>query len=277
MEQRRIFLVHDNDKMRAELRRLLCELGCSVTTASSRTEARALLKNSHFDLIISDLRGDSDIHESREPEKPSSNSEDSRAVVKAFKIAAAAPKRSESCNEICNIVEKVLDYKLHSTANGNSAPAVRKKIDLELPSNLSLMNIVLSYLVDRVAKLGVINPETSNLFVALDEAFVNAVKHGNRNDPCKLVRIAAELSATEARITIEDQGEGFDVKEIPDPCDPDNLFKASGRGVLLIYNIMDKVEYNERGNRLTMVKKSEEALEKKLVESSSKDDSHRHS
>jgi len=57
---------------------------------------------------------------------------------------------------------------------------------------------------------------------------------------------------------VEDEGEGFDVREIPDPCDPANLFKTSGRGVLLIHNIMDEVEYNAQGNRVKMVKRPEE-------------------
>jgi serine/threonine-protein kinase RsbW len=119
------------------------------------------------------------------------------------------------------------------------------------------MHIVLEYLLKRVEKLGVIKSEQSNLFVALDEAFVNAVKHGNKFDAKKLIRITAEVSKEEARFTIEDEGEGFDVNNIPDPLDPENLFKTSGRGVLFIYNIMDEVKYNDRGNRLTMVKRSE--------------------
>jgi serine/threonine-protein kinase RsbW len=108
----------------------------------------------------------------------------------------------------------------------------------------------------RVEKLGVCKPEQSNLFVALDEAFVNAIKHGNRFDPQKLIRITADVSPAEAKFTIEDEGEGFDINNIPDPLDPENLFKTNGRGVLLIYNIMDEVIYNDRGNRLTMVKKA---------------------
>ena len=91
----------------------------------------------------------------------------------------------------------------------------------------------------------------------MDEAFVNAVKHGNKFNAEKLIRITAEISPQEARFTIEDEGEGFDVNAIPDPLDPQNLFKTSGRGVLFIYNIMDEVKYNERGNRLTMIKKSD--------------------
>jgi serine/threonine-protein kinase RsbW len=128
------------------------------------------------------------------------------------------------------------------------------------------MNGVLHYIIERVAALGVIKPDTSNLFIALDEAFVNAVKHGNKHDHGKLVRIIADLSAKEARFIIEDEGEGFNVADIPDPRDPSNLFKTSGRGVLLIYNIMDEVEYNERGNRLTMVKRPESSLAHDVIE-----------
>jgi serine/threonine-protein kinase RsbW len=113
----------------------------------------------------------------------------------------------------------------------------------------------------RVEKVGVINPESSNLFIALDEAFVNAVKHGNKFDANKIVKVSAEVSTKEARFTVEDQGDGFDVESIPDPRNPDNLFKSSGRGVLFIYNIMDEVRYNERGNRLEMIKKSDKFKE----------------
>jgi serine/threonine-protein kinase RsbW len=151
---------------------------------------------------------------------------------------------------------------------------LHEKIEFELPSDLSLMNGVLQYLLERVAKLGLIKPERSNLFIALDEAFVNAVKHGNKNDPAKLVRITAELSAREASFTVEDEGEGFDVRDIPDPCDPANLFKSSGRGVLLIYNIMDEVEYNAQGNQIKMVKRPDAAVDTQLVEPSTPNDKH---
>ncbi len=95
---------------------------------------------------------------------------------------------------------------------------------------------------------------------------MNAVKHGNKNDPTKLRGITAELSPKEASFTVEDEGEGFDIREIPDPCDPANLFRTSGRGVLLIYNIMDEVEYNAQGNRVKMVMRPEAPIETQLVD-----------
>ncbi|HKY43785.1 MAG TPA: ATP-binding protein, partial [Pyrinomonadaceae bacterium] len=60
--------------------------------------------------------------------------------------------------------------------------------------------------------------------------------------------------------------------EIPDPCDPANLFRTSGRGVLLIYNIMDEVEYNAQGNRVKMIKRPDAPVEAQLVDTP--DDTH---
>jgi serine/threonine-protein kinase RsbW len=197
-------------------------------------------------------------------------------IVKAFKMGAANFLRQPyNKEELYCIVEKTLAYKLRFVEDLQALPYLREKIDFELPSDIRLMNGVLHYLHERASKLGLINPERSNLFIALDEAFVNAVKHGNKYDQQKLVRITADLSPKEARFTIEDEGEGFNVNQIPDPRDPANLFKTSGRGVLLIYNIMDEVAYNERGNRLTMVKRPEESFDNKLIDSLTPEDQDR--
>jgi serine/threonine-protein kinase RsbW len=160
-------------------------------------------------------------------------------------------------DELKNLFETVLNYKAQFVDKIPTVRHIREKIEFVFPSAISLMHSILDYLMKRVEKVGVINPESSNLFIALDEAFVNAVKHGNKYDANKTIKISAEVSTKEARFTIEDEGEGFDVSQIPDPTNPENLFKTSGRGVLFIHNIMDEVTYNERGNRLTMIKKSE--------------------
>jgi serine/threonine-protein kinase RsbW len=283
MERRRILIVDNNDDLRAMLEQVLQELGHEVVATGDRAVALAREDLDEFDLIISDLTEDehsgvqllSEIKRKRlmVPVVVSSDEGQQPGIVKAFKMGAANFLRSPyNKEELLNIVEKTLAYKLRFVDDLKILPHVREKIDFELPSDVSLMNGVLQYLIERVSKLGLIRPERSNLFVALDEAFVNAVKHGNRNDPNKLVRITAELSAKEARFTVEDEGEGFNVQEIPDPRDPANLFKASGRGVLLIYNIMDEVEYNERGNRLTMVKRPEDSLETELIKALTPDE-----
>jgi serine/threonine-protein kinase RsbW len=277
MEKRRILIVDNNDELRAMLDQVLRELGHEVVATGDRELALERDDLDEFDLIISDLTEDehagmqllSEIKRKRlmVPVVVSSDEAQQPGVVKAFKMGAANFLRLPyNKDELRDIVEKTLAYKLRFVDDLKVIPFVREKIDFELPSDVSLMNGVLQYLMERVAKLGLIKPERSNLFIALDEAFVNAVKHGNHNDPRKLVRITADLSAQEARFTVEDEGEGFNVQEIPDPRDPANLFKTSGRGVLLIYNIMDEVQYNERGNRLTMVKRPEDSLETELIQ-----------
>src|SRR5918912_498115 len=283
MERRRILIVDNNDELRAVLERALLELGHEVVATGDRAEALAREDLDEFDLIISDLTDDADsgvelLSEIKRkrlmvPVVVSSEEAQHPGVVKAFKMGAANFLRQPyNKEELRTIVEKTLSYKLRFVDDLRVLPYVREKIDFELPSDVSLMNGVLQYLIERVSRLGVIKPERSNLYVALDEAFVNAVKHGNKNDPSKLVRITAELSTKECRFTVEDEGEGFNVQEIPDPCDPENLFKSSGRGVLLIYNIMDEVKYNERGNRLTMVKRPDTSLDHELIESFTPDD-----
>ena len=250
--QCRILIVENRDDARTGLAQALRALGHSVTATDDRQEALARADLSEFDLIVSDL---DDVESA--PASPDVAA--AADIVKAFKVGVGGSRARRAIAELHDIVEKTLRFKLQRI-DARQQPHVREKIDLELPSDLTLMNAVLEYLLDRVGRLGLIKVEQSNLFVALDEAFVNAVKHGNRNDPTKLLRVTAELSAHEAIFTVEDEGDGFDVREIPDPRDPANLFKSSGRGVLLIYNIMDEVEYSERGTRLKMVKRPEGAL-----------------
>ena len=254
MEKRRILIVDNNDELRVLLEQALRDLGHDVVAAAERDKALSRDDLDSFDLIISDL---SEAEANGEP----------FSDVKAFKIGAANYSRSSyNRDELREIVEKTLAYKLRYVDVPKILSNVHEKIEFELPSDLALMNGVLDYLQERVAKLGLIKPERSNLFVALDEAFVNAVKHGNKSDPTKLVRITAELTPKEPCFTVEDEGEGFDIREIPDPCDPANLFRTSGRGVLLIYNIMDEVEYNAQGNRVKMVKRPEAPIDAQLVE-----------
>jgi len=241
-----ILIVENDDDIRAGLRREVEQLGHRITVVSQRDEALVVEGQTNFDLLVSDLID--------EPKPPAAGE-----AVRSFKVAVTSERARRSIPALHDIIERTLSFKLRCIDKAHDSPRVREKIDLELPSDLSLMNAVLEYLLDRVAKLGMIEVEQSNLYIALDEAFVNAVKHGNRHDPEKLLRVTAELSAREAIFTVEDEGDGFNVREIPDPCDPTNLFKSSGRGVLLIYNIMDEVEYSDRGNKLKMVARPKRA------------------
>ncbi|HZE71609.1 MAG TPA: ATP-binding protein [Pyrinomonadaceae bacterium] len=281
MDKRRILIVDNNDELRAILEEVLGTLGHEVVVTGDREMALAREDLAQFDLIISDLTEDLETTQPLSELQrrclltPVSANGSQPDVVKAFKVGAANYLRLPyNKDDLREIVERTLSYKLKYVDDPTMLAYIHEKIEFELPSDLSLMNGVLQYLLERVSRLGLIKPERSNLFIALDEAFVNAVKHGNKSNPQKLIRITAELSPKEACFTVEDEGDGFDIQEIPDPCDPANLFKSSGRGVLLIYNIMDEVEYNAQGNRVKMVKRPETAVETQLVDPSKPNDQH---
>lgn len=247
--QRRILIIDDHDDLRNALEAQFSELGHTVETSESRSGALSDGPPVSFDMVITDLDARDEGAEHR----------------KVFKLSAAGfPRTGHDEDELKQLIGTALAYKSKFVDTEEKMLHLRELIEFEIPSTLGVMNEVLGYLMGRVEKMGVVSPETSNLFVALDEAFVNAVKHGNKFDSNKLVLITAEVSEREARFTIEDEGEGFDVNSIPDPRDPANLFKDSGRGVLFIYNIMDEVEYNARGNRLTMVKRASKDAEEDL-------------
>jgi serine/threonine-protein kinase RsbW len=281
MHKRRILIVDNNDELRSLLEDVLGRLGHDVVVTGERGKALRRDDLDSFDVIISDL-SEAEVNgqpigdlQRKHLVTPLSTKVSSPSIIKAFKLGAANYLRSAyNREELREVVEKTLAYKLRYVDDPKLLSHVHEKIEFELPSDLALMNGVLEYLAERVAKLGLIKPERSNLFVALDEAFVNAVKHGNKSDPNKLVRITAELTPQEASFTVEDEGKGFDITKIPDPCDPANLFRTSGRGVLLIYNIMDEVEYNAQGNRVKMVKRPDVAAQSQLVDPTTPDDKH---
>lgn len=266
--QRRILIIDDHDDLASALESVFVQVGHEVRVVENRQDALGVENIDAFDLVVTDLDGEnlpsltSAINGNGSECLPESavdlQTEASDEHTKAFKLCASHFRRDGfDEEELKNFIATILNYKTQFVDKIDYVQNLHESIEFELPSAISPMHTVLEYLMKRVEKLGVVKAEQSNLFVALDEAFVNAVKHGNKYDSRKLIRITAEVSRHEARFTIEDEGEGFDVDSIPDPLDPENLFKTSGRGVLFIYNIMDEVKYNERGNRLTMVKRSD--------------------
>jgi len=265
--QRRILIIDDHDDLATATEEVFTHLGHIVDIVDNREAALKIDDIEGYDLVITDLDvGRPTAHYANNGSHPVClprvETTETPGHVKAFKICATNYRREDFDEaELRDLVAMVLDYKIRFVDKTDLVQDLHEHIEFELPSAISLMHIVLEYLLKRVEKLGVVKSEQSNLYVALDEAFVNAVKHGNKYDAAKLIRVTAEVSNEQARFTIEDEGEGFDVHDIPDPLDPENLFKTSGRGVLFIYNIMDEVKYNERGNRLTMVKRSDQERE----------------
>jgi serine/threonine-protein kinase RsbW len=89
--------------------------------------------------------------------------------------------------------------------------------------------------------------------LSLEEGLINAIKHGNKLNPDKRVKIEADISNQQVEIMIEDQGPGFSKKDVPDPTLEENLEKCSGRGILLIETYMTQAEWTKGGRRLRMI------------------------
>ncbi len=94
--------------------------------------------------------------------------------------------------------------------------------------------------------------------MAVREAVTNAMVHGNQEDEAKSVEVTFNCRANELEVEISDQGSGFDPTEVPDPTDPGNLMKTSGRGIFLMRTFMDDIEWLARpdgGTTVRMTKK----------------------
>ena len=91
--------------------------------------------------------------------------------------------------------------------------------------------------------------------LALEEAIVNAIKHGNQLDESKQVHFECRLEPEQLYVRVEDEGSGFDPASLPDPTLDENLACPSGRGVMLMRGFMDTVAFNDRGNAVEMTKR----------------------
>ena len=124
----------------------------------------------------------------------------------------------------------------------------------ELPNTEAAVQEVCQKILKDAAEQGFDEDSVFGIHLSLEEAFTNAVKHGNRSNPDKKVFVEFLITPEKLDISITDEGEGFNPDDVPDPRCNGNLYKSCGRGVLLIQAYMDIVEYNDRGNCVHMVK-----------------------
>lgn len=124
---------------------------------------------------------------------------------------------------------------------------------LQLPSNSNSITVVENFVDDLVDTLSIGDDVYANLMTCLNEAVTNAVFHGNKQDPEKIVFLNLEVINNKRLIfTIADQGEGFDFNNLPDPTSPENLENLSGRGVFIMKQLADQCIFNTLGNEVEL-------------------------
>jgi len=137
--------------------------------------------------------------------------------------------------------------------------AVSEEFDVTIPSDTAEGRKVQERIITLLEQQDFPMRDVFGIRLALEEALVNAIKHGNRMDPSKVVKVECRLDDDHVQIIIEDQGSGFDVNNVPDPTAEENLDKPGGRGIMLMRSFMNRVEYNEVGNRVVLEKSREDS------------------
>jgi serine/threonine-protein kinase RsbW len=131
--------------------------------------------------------------------------------------------------------------------------------ELTIPSDLAEARRVQGLIEEALQASAYTEHDIFAIKLALEEALVNAIKHGNQMDPDKRVYVVYNVTSERFDIRITDEGSGFNPADVPDPTDPDNLERPCGRGLLLMRGFMTEVEYHGRGNVVTMAKVREAA------------------
>lgn len=123
-----------------------------------------------------------------------------------------------------------------------------------VPSNLRAAREIEEQIVCLAEKAGYSKEASFAIRLAIEEAIVNAHKHGNQNDTRKTITVSYEVGAQRIVVRIRDEGTGFDPEHIPDPTAPERLPLPNGRGIMLMRAYLDQVTYNEQGNEVQLVK-----------------------
>jgi len=142
------------------------------------------------------------------------------------------------------------------TANGDQI------VRLEFTSAFEMLDFVQVVTEHMGRSVGLDDDARHWVSVAIRESVINAIKHGNRNDSSKHVFVDLETPQDQSALTIRvrDEGQGFDPQEVADPLAPENILKASGRGIFLIRNFMDHVQLRrspEGGMEISMTKRAQ--------------------
>ena len=120
----------------------------------------------------------------------------------------------------------------------------------ELPSNLDSLERVEQIIESLRERFEIPENVYVNILVAISEAIMNAIKHGNKFDCSKRVKLSFKVTKSEYVFVIQDEGAGFDYKNVPDPTHPDNKEKPDGRGIFIINALADRVKYVNKGREI---------------------------
>ncbi|HEY3249536.1 MAG TPA: ATP-binding protein [Ignavibacteria bacterium] len=122
-----------------------------------------------------------------------------------------------------------------------------KQLCIEISSEKKRIKEVEALMLDANKEFGLSNEQYGKTMIAVTELVMNAIVHGNKEDAAKKVCITIEFDNTEMKITIEDEGGGFIISDLPDPTELERLLNEHGRGVYIAKAMVDKLDYRNKG------------------------------
>ncbi|MDG2207196.1 MAG: response regulator [Pirellulales bacterium] len=289
----RILVADDDADARERIAAILQkEPVLSVVFAADGTEAMAEFDKAKPDLLLTDLRMPNmdgldlvravrDRCESTPIVMMTSHGDQQLAAQALSAGAASYVPKSEAEEELLNTVQHVLNLSTRRSLRPFPAELKQSRMVYVIHNDSQMITSLVGHLQENILQVGLCDESEQIRFgVALEEALINAMIHGNleidssikENDPAQFdamvqqrcnelpykerkIEVEVELSAEQIVVTIGDHGQGFDPTTLPDPTEPENLEKVSGRGVLLMRSFMDEVQFNDAGNRVTMIKR----------------------
>jgi CheY-like chemotaxis protein len=288
-----ILVVDDSAVDRLVVRRLLEKQGAwRVAQAVDGADALEAIARSAPALVLTDLQmprvdGLALVEQVRErfPRVPvvlMTGHGSEEIAITALRAGAASyvPKRNLA-TDLISAVEQVLSASQTDERRTRILGALSERVSrFVLENDPALVSPLVQVFREELVAFGLCDATSATRAgIALEEAILNAVYHGNLGVSSELklsgdgsfertaaarrreapycdrrVRVSAELTPAGARFVVADEGPGFDVSALPDPTDPANLERPSGRGVLFMRTFMDEVRYNSVGNVVTLVK-----------------------
>lgn len=269
------------------------QLGCKAHYAASGAEALEILERERLSAVLTDLvmpeMNGLELVEAirhRHPHVPivllTSPGSEEIAIQALVRGAASYVPKKDVANELAETVEHILAVaQKHRQLQRLQECVTRLEYHFVLDNDRTLVPVLVGFLQEHMGNLHVCDEVARiRVGVALEEALLNAICHGNLGVGSELrqngddafyrevelrrrqapyrerrVHLDASLSRTEAVFVVRDEGPGFRPAHLPDPTDPANLDRISGRGLLLIHTFMDEVRHNETGNQITMIKR----------------------
>lgn len=125
--------------------------------------------------------------------------------------------------------------------------------ELVIKSKIENMSLVENFIDEVAVELSIVSDLYGNVLISTIEAVTNAIIHGNDSNPDKIVKINVEKVEKSLKVTVSDEGPGFNVDIVPDPTKPDYIEQPNGRGIFLMRNLTDDLKFEKNGAVVTLI------------------------